>query len=476
MNLHPCTVVFALLAIPAFLYADVPPKIELSSCNIPDVERAARCGALDVPEDPHKPDGRHLKINIVIIPASSGYALPDPIVPLMGGPGEDAISAAAIFVKQFAALLKDRDLLLIDQRGTGTSNALRCELYSSNDPGISLRDLFPVEAVNRCRDQLKTHADLTQYSYANFAQDIEQIRLALGYQSLNLTAGSYGTRAAQVFIRTYPRSVRTAYLGSVVPIDVPTPLTMAKVSQQAFDNTFRACEKDADCRSAFPNLRDEFHEIVDRLESGTVGIKIQLSTVPVTIHRGRVMEFFRSLVYRPSSAANLPILIHHAFLGNWKPIANEIVAQAQSLDTGLSIGLFFSITCNEDVAFIKESEVAAQTQGTELGDYRLRQQQAACKDWPKVSLPADYRSPVKTTVETLFVSGDNDGATPLWFTEHTAPGFSNKAEIIARGQGHTEWSDCLGTLYERFVRTGSARTIAGLTCEPIPRPPFRIIP
>jgi pimeloyl-ACP methyl ester carboxylesterase len=476
MNLHSRTLIFVLLTIPAILYADVPHKIELSSCNIEGIERAARCGALDVPENPQKPDGRHLKINVVIIPASNGNALPDPIVPLMGGPGEDAISAAAIFAEQFATLLKDRDLLLIDQRGTGRSNALRCELYSSKDPGISLRDLFPVEAVNRCLQELKSHADLSQYSYTNFANDIEQIRNALGYQSLNLIAGSYGTRAAQVFIRTYPKSVRTAYLGSVVPIDVPTPLTMAKTSQQAFEDTFSACEKDANCKSAFPNLRDEFHEIVDRLESGSVGIKIQLSDAPVTIHRGRVIEFFRSLVYRPSSAADLPLLIHHAFLGNWKPIATGIVSQAQSLDSGLSIGLFFSITCNEDIAFIKENEVRAQTQGTVLGDYRLRQQQAACKDLPKVSLSTEYRKPVKTAVETLFVSGDNDGATPLWFTEHTAPGFSNKAEIVARGQGHTEWSDCISRLCEKFVLTGLARSVAGSTCEPIPRPPFRIIP
>jgi hypothetical protein len=138
--------------------------------------------------------------------------------------------------------------------------------------------------------------------------------------------------------------------------------------------------------------------------------------------------------------------------------------------------VFFSITCNEDIAFIKENEVAAQTQGTALGDYRLRQQQAACKDWPTYSLPAEYRQPVKTKIETLFVSGDTDGATPLWFTEHTATGFSNKAEIIAHGQGHTEWSECIGGLYERFVRTGSARTVAGSTCEPVPRPAFRIIP
>jgi pimeloyl-ACP methyl ester carboxylesterase len=473
MNLHLRTLIFVLFTAVAIRCSATTPKIELASCNIPGVERATRCGALDVPENPQKPDGRHLKINIVIIPASSGHALPDPIVPLMGGPGEDAISAAAIFAEQVAALLKDRDLLLIDQRGTGTSNALRCELYSSKDPGTSLRDLFPVEAVKRCQEELQTHADLTQYSYTNFANDIEQVRLALGYKSLNLFSGSYGTRAAQVFIRTYPKSVRTAYLGSVVPIDVSTPLTMAKASQQAFENTFSACEKDAACKAAFPSLSQEFQQIVKHLESGTVHFEIPGSTTPAEIQRGRVMEYFRSLVYRPGTSASLPWMIHRAFLNDWKPIADGILSQAQGIDAALSIGLLFSITCNEDIPFVNENEVAAQTAGTVLGDYRLRQQQAACKDWPKYSLPSEYRQPVKTNVETLFISGDNDGATPLWFTQQVAAGFSNRAEIVARGQGHTEWSDCISRLYEQFIRTGSSRSIAASTCEPVPRPPFK---
>ena len=473
MNSYLRTLIFVLFTIVAIRCSATSPEIELSSCNVPGVKRAARCGFLNVPENPQKPDGRYLKINIVIIPASNGHALTDPIVPLMGGPGEDAISAAAIFAEQLSTLLKDRDLLLIDQRGTGTSNALRCELYSNKDPGTSLRDLFPVEVVKQCREQLQTHADLTQYSYANFANDMEQVRVALGYKSLNLFSGSYGTRAAQVFIRTYPKIVRTAYLGSVVPIDVPTPLTMAKASQQAFDNTFSACEKDTDCKTAFPNLRQEFQQIVKNLESGTVRFEIPGTKTPAEIQRGRVMEFFRSLVYRPGTAASLPWMIHRAFLNDWKPVADGILSQARGVDAGLSIGLLFSITCNEDIPFVNVNEVAAQTAGTALGDYRLRQQQAACKDWPKYSLPAGYRQPVKTDVETLFVSGDNDGATPLWFTERTALGFSNKAEIIARGQGHTEWSDCISRLYEQFVRTGSSRTIAGSTCEPVPRPPFK---
>src|SRR6202043_1710983 len=130
-------------------------------------------------------------------------------------------------------LRKDHDLLLVDQRGTGRSNPLHCDLYSPTDRGASLHDVFPFSAVKRCEQQLSLRADLTQYTYAHFANDLEQVRRALGYGGLNLFAGSYGTRAAQIFMRAFPNSVRTAYLGSVVPIDVATPGEFTTTSQAA---------------------------------------------------------------------------------------------------------------------------------------------------------------------------------------------------------------------------------------------------
>lgn len=446
--------------------------VVLSSCNIPGVAQPARCGVLDVPENPDRPGGRRLPISVIVIPGSAGPALPDPIVPLTGGPGEDAISAAAEFAARFASLRQDRDLLLVDQRGTGRSGALRCDLYSAEGAATSLRDFFPLAAVRRCERQLRARADLTQYTYAHFASDLEHVRRALGYGPLNLFAGSYGTRAAQVYLRAYPQSVRTVYLGSVVPIDVATPLTFAKTAEGALESTLSACAADSACRTEFPNLRDELREVLARLESGVrVAVPGRTGTVPM--HRGRVVEWFRAKLYRPATAAVVPWLIHRAYEGDWSPIVEGILSYARELDSAASIGLFFSITCSEDVAFVREEDVAPETQGTFLGDYRLRQQQAACKHWPQYSLPTDYRTPVRSSVPTLFVSGDTDAASPLWFTEHVAPGFSDRVEVVQRGQGHTEWSDCVGHLYQRFVRSGVVRGLDPSSCEPVPRPPFK---
>src|SRR5207249_2956103 len=164
-------------------------------------------GVLDVPENPSKPNGRRLQIGVAVIPATGPTAQPDPIVPLMGGPGEEAIQEAAYFIEQFAPLRNDRDILLVDQRGTGRSGTLRCDLYSAEDPARSLRDVFPLAAVKRCEQQLSARADLTQYTYLHFASDLDQVRRTLGYGKMNISGGSYGTRAAQVLMRAYPQSV-----------------------------------------------------------------------------------------------------------------------------------------------------------------------------------------------------------------------------------------------------------------------------
>jgi pimeloyl-ACP methyl ester carboxylesterase len=379
----------------------------------------------------------------------------------MGGPGEDAISAAEYYLSTIGPLLKDRDLLLIDQRGTGKSNGLRCKLYDPKSASKSLHDLFPADAVSRCAKELSTHADLTQYTYPNFARDLEHVRRTLGYGQLNITAGSYGTRAAQVYLRMYPNSARTVYLGSVVPLDVTTPLTMAKTAEAARNKTFDACAADAACRAAFPNLRKEFDEMGRQLDSGKSALD-----------HGRVAEWFRSLTYRPYSATDLPWLIHRAHAGDWKPIEQGILENAAGADAALSLGLLFSITCNDDVAFITEPDIARETQGTFLRDYRVRQQQAACRQWPKNPTQTD-RTPVQSAVPTLFVAGDSDAATPLWFTERVAAGFSQRAEVIAAGQGHTEWSECVAGFYQQLVRDGSVRNLRGTTCNAIPRPPFK---
>lgn len=445
----------------------------LSPCDLPELARAARCGSIDVAEDPLRPEGRRLQIGLAVVPASEARTHSDPIVVLMGGPGEDAISAAGVFAQRFASLLRDRDLLLIDQRGAGRSGALRCELYSAEDPSISLRDMFPADRAAQCAARLQRQADLTKYTYAHFANDLEHVQRTLGYGRLNLFAGSYGTRAAQVYVRMYPDSVRTVFLGSVVPIDVATPLTFAHTTQRVLDDVLAACANEVECRRAFPDLRKEWLSVLSRLQSESVHVRIEGIREPARLHAGRFVEWLRGRMYRPSTAAEVPWLIHQAYLNRWSPIVEGVLEQARGADRALSLGLLLAITCNEDVAFIRESDIEPATRDLYLGDFRVRQQQDACRSWPRTSLPAGYREPVQAAAPTMFVSGDLDAASPLWFTERVAKGFPNRVEVIMRGRGHTEWNACVEGLYERFVQRGSAQGIDASSCAAEPRPAFK---
>jgi pimeloyl-ACP methyl ester carboxylesterase len=447
--------------------------VALQPCSIHGIKRSARCGAIEVPENPDQRGSRKLEIHFMVIPAASGHPRPDPIVPLLGGPGEAAIDAAEMYVDRLAPMLNDRDLLLVDQRGAGRSGALRCHFFSPDDPAQSLQNLFPPAAVEMCAKDLANHADLTQYSYGRFADDLEKVRRALGYGPLNLSAGSYGTRAAQVFVRTYPGSVRSIYLGSVVPIDIALPLPFAKAAQSMLEHTFSACEADAACNSAFPRLVDEFSQVMERLASGRVLVEVPGRAGKVALGHGRVAEWFRSLLYRPSSSAQLPWLIDRASKGNWTPIVKSLLENARDADSNLSFGLFLSITCSDDVPYVREEGVEAASRDTFLGDWRLRQQQAACKVWPHTVAPASYREPVHTDVPTMFVSGDSDGGTPLWFTGHAAPGFQNRVEAIMNNRGHTDWEPCIETLYQRFLNQASVLGLEASACGNLTRPPFK---
>jgi pimeloyl-ACP methyl ester carboxylesterase len=432
-------------------------KLELKPCHVPGTEEEVRCGTYPVWEDREAKKGRRIDLYVVVLPALGPGRAPDPIFYFAGGPGEGA-STTIDWVKGLKELRQKRDVVLVDQRGTGKSNPLRCDFYG--DP-VDLKraagDLYPPEGVERCRAELEKVANLTLYTTAIGMDDVDEVRAALGYDRINLLGGSYGTRAAQVYLRRHPASVRSVILDGVAPIDEPVPLHHAYAGKRAVDLLFAECAADAACHTAFPHLADELRTVFERIDRGvTVALKDGETgkTVEVRPSRGLVAEGIRFFLYNGGDNENtLPLQIHRAFKGDLGPLVGTSIQRRLGIDQALSMGMLFSVTCAEDLPWIDAAAAARETQGTYLGDYRIAQQKRACAHWPRAAAPADAHTPVRSSVPVLLISGERDPVTPPEFGARVARSLPNSLHLVLPHGSHggVGASPCVNGIAREFL-------------------------
>ncbi|HEX3555405.1 MAG TPA: alpha/beta fold hydrolase [Thermoanaerobaculia bacterium] len=193
-------------------------------CKVPGLNEEVRCASYAVWEDRAAKKGRKIGINVVILPAKGPDKAPDPLFFFGGGPGQ-GIAGEAPGLAESPARQK-RDVVLVDQRGTGRSNPLDCELWGHPlDLRQAAGDVFPIAAVRACKAKLEKVADLRLYTTPLAMDDVDEVRAWLGYGKVNLSGGSYGTRAAEVYLQRHPQSVRTVTLLAVAPLDEYLPCT-----------------------------------------------------------------------------------------------------------------------------------------------------------------------------------------------------------------------------------------------------------
>jgi pimeloyl-ACP methyl ester carboxylesterase len=209
------------------------PKLTLNDCQLPGSQLKAKCGTYEVYENRATKSGRKISLKIVLIPATSDQREPDPFVYFAGGPGSAASDDAAGLAQAFPQVLAHRDMLFVDQRGTGGSHPLNCKFYDQADPQTYLGYFFPLDDVRKCRAELEPDSDLKLYVTTIAADDMDEVRAALGYERLNLFGGSYGTRAALVYLKRHPQHVRTALLQGVAPTDQLMPGDFAQGTERA---------------------------------------------------------------------------------------------------------------------------------------------------------------------------------------------------------------------------------------------------
>ncbi len=474
-----------ILALPACAQEAAPasrPADRLASCQVPGAEENAkvdaRCGVVEVWENRATRSGRKLHLKVVVLPARGPARQPDPIVYLGGGPGEAITGSAGQYNSD---LRRERDLVFVDQRGTGEPDKLDCELGRAGDLQSHLDAQFPLDAVRSCRAELEKRADLTLYSTAWGADDLDDARVWLGYDKINLWGGSYGTRMAQVYLRRHGEHVRAVVLDGVVPMDETLPISHAAMGQRALDLVLAACDKDAACRQAFPNVREEMERVLERAGREAVRVEVRdpetQKPVAIRLNRGTLADGIRWLLYAPQTAAAIPLLVHEAARGNWTPLAEASVNARTGILGILASGLFFSVTCSEDLPFIDPATVPQRTAGSFLGADRVRSQAAACAIWPHGAPEAGQREPVRSDVPVLVVNGERDPVTPPQFGERDVSRLTNALRVVVPYGGHFGNGDCPDEIEEDFLRRGSVKGLDTSCLTRIqPRPFLRELP
>src|SRR5688572_26244156 len=266
-----------------------PPAVELKPCEPRNIPGPAKCGTVEVFENRATRKGRKIGLNILVLPATGDKREPDPFFYFAGGPGSGATEDAPGIAPRFAKIREHRDLVFVDQRGTGKSHTLDCTLYDPKNPQSYFEHFFPLEDVRKCRAELESKADLTLYTTTIAMDDIDDVRAALGYDKINLMGGSYGTRAAMVYLRQHPKHVRTVMLQGVSPTNMYLPSDYPQQTERALQGVLADCAADEACNKAFPNIKSEVKAVLERLIKGPVDAEVQLpetrTPIKVTLSR-----------------------------------------------------------------------------------------------------------------------------------------------------------------------------------------------
>lgn len=461
----------SLVSLPSFAAQPVhPSRSKLQPCTVPG-EGDALCGEYQVWENRAAKAGRKITLKVLVLPALGPNPKPDPIIAFGGGPGQAAGDLTGVLGED---VRQDRDLLFVDQRGTGEPDRLTCLLGIPGDFPSLFAQLFPLDAVRRCREELGKKYDLTQYTTAAGADDVDEVRAWLGYEKLNLAGYSYGTRMAQVYLKRHPESVRTVTLWGTLPMDEAMPISHSAAGQRSLGIVFEMCERDAACNTRFP-VRKDFEAVMARLDSGPVEVEIPHpetgKPVRVRLPREVVVESIRSILYAAQGAAVLPLAFHEAAAGDWKRLGRMVVQRRYGLTVGLSHGLFFSVTCAEDMPFITEEQITTRTAGSFLRDHRIRRQKAACDLWPRAQVEPGHRDAVRSDVPVLALNGRLDPVTPPDFGHRTVASFPNSLFLEFPHESHAIGGDCPARIARTFLERASVQgldtsCIAGM--KPLP--------
>jgi pimeloyl-ACP methyl ester carboxylesterase len=418
----------------------------------------ARCGILERHENPSDENSPLLALSVAIVPALSLEPEPDPFVPIAGGPGQSTIEFYARLSHAFEDIRRTRDIVLLDQRGTGSSAAMECDIGDEIVDG-RLTSEETIAVTKTCLAALPHDPRFFTTSIA--VQDLEALRIAMAYPQLNVYGVSYGSRVAQHFTRRYPGAVRSVILDGVVPPQLAFGAGIAIEAQKALDNIFARCQESAACNERFPDIAGQFAALEERLSTDTVAVDLPhpLTGIRETVRFGRaeLAGAIRLLSYTPQTVALIPLLINEAANENLVPLAAQFLMIADKMSDVLAIGMHNAVVCTEDVPFYDNEHMDREALAASyIGPMQVEALEAICSVWPAGVIDPRFKSPLATDKPVLLLSGDADPVTPPRFGDLAAIDLGNAAHLTGRHQGHGQAATgCMPEVMGRFVETAS---------------------
>ena len=451
----------------------------LKPCTGDDTPVDAVCGTLKVFENRATKQGRQIDLNIVVLPALRADAAPDPLFFLAGGPGQGAAQMAKLVREMFRQILTDRDIVLVDQRGTGKSNPLNCEDEDDSLAALGRTDADSAAMLKTCLAGYD--ADLRLYTTPIAMDDLDDVRAFLGYDRINIYGGSYGTRAGLVYLRQHGDRVRSVVLDGVAPTNMRLPLFFPRDVQRALDLLLDDCAATTACHAKYPNLKSRLSELMARLEKAPATVAV---VHPRTGERGNITMTARTLanvlastLYMPIASSLIPALVERAEQNDFQGLLALATLGDNGSPSNMSVGMQLSVICAEDAPRITPADVAKASAGSLFGPYVMRLQQDACTFWPRGEVPDSFYEPVTSAVPTLVMSGQIDPVTPPVWGEETARHLSASKHIVMPGTGHTAGGTGCGVrMIRAFLTKGSTEGLDTSCMANVKRPPFFVTP
>jgi pimeloyl-ACP methyl ester carboxylesterase len=464
--------------------AAASPKLTLHPCRIEHAARMqalpAECGSFTVAENPDDPNGRKIDLFVARVPAISLNKTPDPLFLIAGGPGTSAVDMYTSTSAPFDRVRRDRDIVLLDQRGTGRSHRLDCK-YDNQNVFQRIEDIEVGPENVKCRDELLKTSDLRFYTTSIAVKDLDAIRLALGYDRINLLGTSYGTRVAQHYARRYPKSTRTLILDGVVNPEQVLGPAIAIDAERALVRILGRCKADASCAKAFGDPFADYRSLRERLahqpEPATVGDVATGRPIHFDFTERHLSAVLRFASYNDEQAALLPLSLHLALHEeNFMPLANQFRVYARSLDEAFAYGMHNSVACSEDAPLIDAKSLdLASLNVTHMGAGQVQELIEACKEWPKGVVDDDLHASFKSTAAALFLSGADDPVTPPGYASIARRAFADSKHVIVAGRGHGQiGTPCVDRIIADFVNAGTAKNVDARCVDKLKPMPFFI--